>query len=177
MEPTWHTNQARPHHQARTALQVRPAWQMRPALQARSTLPGVAAPTPCHVLGPKHFLPRVHNLDERDWSRKRRFDRMDEVMITWINGSTSSADQLPRPSFQEHPERHQAKAVHPMASLQKTVWSTMVDFRHRSSNFRHKTAYMTKFHFVMDWASQITSRDVLTVSSWIVIIHDIFRLS
>jgi hypothetical protein len=25
-----------------------------------------------------------------------------------------------------------------------------VDFRHRSSNFRHKTASITKFHFVMD---------------------------
>jgi hypothetical protein len=52
-----------------------------------------------------------------------------------------------------------------------------VDFRHESSNFRHKTASMTKFHFVMNWASQITSRDVLTVSSWIVVIHDVFRLS
>jgi hypothetical protein len=25
-----------------------------------------AAPAPCHVLGPNHFLPRVHNLDEQD---------------------------------------------------------------------------------------------------------------
>jgi hypothetical protein len=60
MEPTCHTSQARPHHQARPALQVRPAKQVRPAL------PGVAAPTPCHVLGPNQVLPRVHNLDERD---------------------------------------------------------------------------------------------------------------
>jgi hypothetical protein len=27
---------------------------------------GAAAPTPCHVFGPNHFLPGVHNLDERD---------------------------------------------------------------------------------------------------------------
>jgi hypothetical protein len=60
MEPTCHTSQARTHHQARPALQVQLAWQVRPAL------PGAAAPAPCHVLGPKHFLPRVHNLDERD---------------------------------------------------------------------------------------------------------------
>jgi hypothetical protein len=78
-------------------------------------MPGATGLAPCHVLGPEHFLPRVHNLDERDLSRKRRFDRMDEVVITWINGSTSLADQLPQPSFQEHPEHHQAKAIHPMA--------------------------------------------------------------
>jgi hypothetical protein len=72
-------------------------------------------PASCHVLGPEHFLPRMHNLDERDLSRKHRFDRMDKVVITWINGSTSPADQPPQPSFQEHPERHQAKAVHPTA--------------------------------------------------------------
>jgi hypothetical protein len=35
---------------------------------------------------------------------------VDEVVITWINGSTSPADQ---PSFQEHPEHHQVKEVHP----------------------------------------------------------------
>jgi hypothetical protein len=29
-------------------------------------LAGVAAPALCHVFGPKHFLSRVHNLDERD---------------------------------------------------------------------------------------------------------------
>jgi hypothetical protein len=61
-----------------------------------------------HCRTTRHGLPRVHNLDERHWSRKRRFDRMDEVMITWINGSTSRADQPPQPSFQDHPERHQA---------------------------------------------------------------------
>jgi hypothetical protein len=32
-------------------------------------------------------------------------DRMDEVVITWINGSTSPADQLPQPSNQGHHER------------------------------------------------------------------------
>jgi hypothetical protein len=52
-----------------------------------------------------------------------------------------------------------------------------VDFHHGSSNFRHKTASMTTFHVVMDWASQITSRDVLMVSSWIVVIHDVSRPS
>jgi hypothetical protein len=84
-------------------------WQVRP------TLPGAAGPTPCHVLGPKRFLPRMHNLDERDLSRKCRFNRMDEVVITWINGSTSPTDQPPQSSFQEHHEHHQAKAVHPTA--------------------------------------------------------------
>jgi hypothetical protein len=62
-------------------------------------------------------------------------------------------------------------------SLQKTLWSMTVDFRRGSSNFHHKTTSMTKFHFVMDWASQITSRDVLTFSSWIDVIHDVFRPS
>jgi hypothetical protein len=47
---------------------------------------GAAAPAPCHVPSPKHFLPHMHNLYERDWSRKHWFDRMDEVVITWING-------------------------------------------------------------------------------------------
>jgi hypothetical protein len=61
--------------------------------------------------------------------------------------------------------------------LQKTLWSMTVDFRHGSSNFRHKTVSMMKFYFVMDWASQITSRDVLTFSSWIDVIHDGFRSS
>jgi hypothetical protein len=42
-------------------------------------------------------------------------DQMDEVVITWINGSTSPADQPPQPSFQEHPEHHQVEAVHPTA--------------------------------------------------------------
>jgi hypothetical protein len=51
------------------------------------------------------------------------------------------------------------------------------DFRHGSSNFRHKIASMMKFHFVMDWASQITYRDVLMFSSWIDVIHDVFRPS
>jgi hypothetical protein len=37
---------------------------------------------------------------------------MDEVVITWIYGSTFLADQAPQPSFQGNPERHQAKAVH-----------------------------------------------------------------
>jgi hypothetical protein len=36
---------------------------------------GAAAPAPCHVFGPNHILPRVHNLDE----------------------------QSPQPSFQDHP--------------------------------------------------------------------------
>jgi hypothetical protein len=60
MEPTCHTSQARPHHQERPTLQVWSAWQVRPAL------PGAAAPSLCHVPGPNHSLPRVHNLDERD---------------------------------------------------------------------------------------------------------------
>jgi hypothetical protein len=76
---------------------------------------GAAGPAPCHILSPEHFLPRVHNLDERDLSRKCRFDRMDEVVITWINGSTSPADQRPQLSFQEHPKHHQVKAVHSTA--------------------------------------------------------------
>jgi hypothetical protein len=29
-------------------------------------LAGAATPAPCHVFGPNHFLPRVHNLDEQD---------------------------------------------------------------------------------------------------------------
>jgi hypothetical protein len=103
MEPTCHTSQARLHHQA------------RPALQVRSALAGATGPAPCHVLTPEHILPRVHNLDERDLSRKCRFDRTDEVVINWINGSTSPTDQPPQPSFQEHLERHQAKVVHPTA--------------------------------------------------------------
>jgi hypothetical protein len=73
---------------------------------------GASAPAPCHILGPEHFLTRVHNLDERDLSRKHQFARTDEVVTTWINGSNSPADQPPQPSFQEHPERHQANAVH-----------------------------------------------------------------
>jgi hypothetical protein len=40
---------------------------------------------------------------------------MDEVVITWINRSTSLADQPPQPSFQDHPDRHRVKAVHPTA--------------------------------------------------------------
>jgi hypothetical protein len=80
-----------------------------------AVLAGAAGHAPCHVLAPEHFLPHVHNLDEQDLSRKHRFDRMDEVVITWINGSTSPADQPPQPSFQEHLEHHQAKAVHPTA--------------------------------------------------------------
>jgi hypothetical protein len=60
---------------------------------------GAASPTPFHVPSPKHFLPRVHNLDEQVWSRKHQFGRIDEVVITWINGSTSLADQPPQQSF------------------------------------------------------------------------------
>jgi hypothetical protein len=66
---------------------------------------GAAAPAPWNVSGPMHLLSRGHNLDERDRPRKRRFDRMDEVRITWINGSTCLADQLPQPSFQGNPRR------------------------------------------------------------------------
>jgi hypothetical protein len=104
-----HTSQTRLYHLAWLALQLRPAWQVR------SALPGAAGPAPCHVLTPEHFLPHVHNLYEQDLSRKCRFDQMDEVVITWINGSTSPSDQPPQPSFQEYPGRHQAKAVHPTA--------------------------------------------------------------
>jgi hypothetical protein len=55
--------------------------------------------------GLMHLLSRGHNLDERDPLRKRQFDRMDEVWITWINGSTCPADQPPQPSFQGNPRR------------------------------------------------------------------------
>jgi hypothetical protein len=34
-------------------------------------------------------------------------------VITWINGSSSPAEQPPQLSFQDHPERHRAKVVHP----------------------------------------------------------------
>jgi hypothetical protein len=61
-------SQARPHHQAQPTLQVWPAWQLQ------LTLPGAVDPTSCHVPASEHFLPRVHNLDEQDLSRKRRFD-------------------------------------------------------------------------------------------------------
>jgi hypothetical protein len=109
MEPTCHTSHERPHHQAQPALQVRPAWQVR------SALAGAGGPALCHVLGLEHFLHHVHNLDGQDLSRKRHFDRMGEVVITWINASTSPADQPPQPSFQEHLDHHQAKVVHPMS--------------------------------------------------------------
>jgi hypothetical protein len=42
-------------------------------------------------------------LDERDSLRKRRFDQMVEARITWINGSTFPAAQLPQPSFRSDP--------------------------------------------------------------------------
>jgi hypothetical protein len=71
-EPTCNTSQAPPHHQLRLALQLRP------------TLPGATAPASCHVLCPNQVLLHMHNLDERDGSRKHQFDRMDEVVITWI---------------------------------------------------------------------------------------------
>jgi hypothetical protein len=64
----------------------------------RATRVGTAGPALCHVFGPNHFLPRVHNLDEQDLSRKHQFDRMGEVVITWINGSNSPANQPPQPS-------------------------------------------------------------------------------
>jgi hypothetical protein len=53
-----------------------------------------------------------HNLDDRDRPRKRQFDRMDEVRITWINGSTCPADQPPQLSFPGNPRHPWAKAVH-----------------------------------------------------------------
>jgi hypothetical protein len=34
--------------------------------RVRSALPGAVGPAQCHVLTPEHFLPHVHNLDERD---------------------------------------------------------------------------------------------------------------
>jgi hypothetical protein len=58
---------------------------------------GAAGPALWLVPGPMHLLSRRHNLDKRDQPRKRRFDSMDEVRITWINGSTCSADQPPQP--------------------------------------------------------------------------------
>jgi hypothetical protein len=83
----------RPNHQARPALQVQPA------------LTGAADPAPWLVPGPMHFFSCGHNLDERDPPRKRQFDRMDVVRITWINESTCSADQPPQPLFQGNPRR------------------------------------------------------------------------
>jgi hypothetical protein len=67
-------------------------------------LAGAAGPTPWHILSPMHLLSREHNLDERDPPRKRWFDRMDEVRITWINGSTCLVIQPPQPS-QGNPRR------------------------------------------------------------------------
>jgi hypothetical protein len=110
MEPTCHTSQEWPHHQARPAHELGTATPPGTAGPTGAAGPASsAAPAPCHVLGPKHFLPHVHNLDERYLSREHRFDRMDEVVITWINGSTSPANQPPQSSFQEHPERHQRR--------------------------------------------------------------------
>jgi hypothetical protein len=34
------------------------------SLPGEAGLAGAAAPAPCHVHSPEHFLPRVHNLDE-----------------------------------------------------------------------------------------------------------------
>jgi hypothetical protein len=65
-----------------------------------TSLAGATAPAPWLVPSPMHLLSHGHNLDERDRSRKPRFDRMDEVRITWINGSTCRADRPPQPSFQ-----------------------------------------------------------------------------
>jgi hypothetical protein len=59
-----------------------------------------------------HLLSRGHNLDDRDRPRKCRFDRMDDVRITWINGSTCPADQPPQPSFQGNSRHPWAKVVH-----------------------------------------------------------------
>jgi hypothetical protein len=66
MEPTCHTSQAHSQYQERPTLQVQQAWQVRPVVQVRPALPGSAAPAPCHVLGTKHILPRVHNSNEQD---------------------------------------------------------------------------------------------------------------
>jgi hypothetical protein len=66
---------------------------------------GAAAPTPWLVSGPMHLLSHGHNLDERDRPRKLRFDRLDEVRITWINGSTCPVEQPPQLSFQGNPRR------------------------------------------------------------------------
>jgi hypothetical protein len=91
---------------ARAALQMRSSSQVRPAL------PGVAAPAPWLVPSPIHLLSCRHNLDEWDRPRKRQFDRMDEVRITWINGSTYTAVQPPQPSFQSNPRHPWANAIH-----------------------------------------------------------------
>jgi hypothetical protein len=63
---------------------------------------------------------------------------MDEVVITWINGSTSPADQPPQPSFQDHPERHQAKVVYPTVRGGPTAprGSAAPPNRHTSQNRR-----------------------------------------
>jgi hypothetical protein len=74
-------------------------------------LAGAAGPTPWHMLSPMHLLSCEHNLDKRDPPRKHWFDRMDEVRITWINGSTCPAVQPPQPS-QGNPRRPWAMAVH-----------------------------------------------------------------
>jgi hypothetical protein len=66
---------------------------------------GAASPTPWLVLGPMHLLFRGHNLDKRYTPRKHQFDRIKEVRITWINGSTCPVDQPPQLSFQGNPRR------------------------------------------------------------------------
>jgi hypothetical protein len=49
------------------------------------------------------------------------------------------------------------------ATLQKNLRSMTIDFRHRSSKFRHKTTSMTKFQIVMYWASEIKRRDEFNI--------------
>jgi hypothetical protein len=119
-----------------------PHWLGTAGLAGAAGLAGVAGPARCgHTCPvartcPIHLLSHRHNLDERDRPRKRRFDRMDEVRITWINGSTCLADQPTQPSFQGNPRRPWAKAVHHTA--QSRVGCTKRDGRTSQPSYRLK---------------------------------------
>jgi hypothetical protein len=76
---------------------------------------GAVDPAPWPVPRPVNLLSCEHHFNERDPPRKRPFDRMEEVRITWTNGSTSPAVQPPQPSFQGNPRCPWAKAVHQTA--------------------------------------------------------------
>jgi hypothetical protein len=49
---------------------------------------GVAAPTICHVSGPRHQQSHKHTLDGWDTPVNGRFDQKDKVGSTWIDGRT-----------------------------------------------------------------------------------------
>jgi hypothetical protein len=78
---------ARPAGAAGLAGATSPAGAVGPAWCDRPCRCGRTCPAP--RLRSESRSSRVHNFDEQDLSRQCRFDRMDEVVITWINGSTS----------------------------------------------------------------------------------------